>query len=411
MKEYMYPTRESQPSCIILPADAGQFELKASTIHMFPMFRGVNAENPYHHVRDFEDICGTLRFDQMPKESLKLRLFPFSLKEKAKSWLNALQPQSIGTREEITKEFFKKFFPNHKTVEIRQSMNNSVQLEGLDVSTRSTVESMCNGAIIDKSSKEAWNFLFEFTEKNQQWDSIREPIKTTHVANVHIIESDFEGNIKIASLARRIEAIELQQNAKTTAATVRDQIETSHCAACHSSDYLVDCCTDLQAFHEFKVEQANALCQKQEKNPYSQTYNLEWRNHPNFSWSKGPVQGRTTSNNQGYSYLINPKVQPHTQYPVEKKLSLEDSVDLLTQNLLQLNKTTYQRFSSLELKMGQIFDALNEREKGKLPSQPQQNPKSTFQASTSTCNESSQYQVNDITTLRSGKVVDKNVGE
>ncbi|XP_026416244.1 uncharacterized protein LOC113311649 [Papaver somniferum] len=60
--------------------------------------------------------------------------------------------------------------------------------------------------------------------------------------------------------------------------------------------------------------------------------------------------------------------------------------------------------------MGQICDALNERQKGKLPSQPQQIQKSAFQESTSTCNESSHSQVNVVTTLRSGKVVDKNLG-
>ncbi|XP_026410731.1 uncharacterized protein LOC113305955 [Papaver somniferum] len=65
-----------------------------------------------------------------------------------------------------------------------------------------------------------------------------------------------------------------------------------------------------------------------------------------------------------------------------------------------------QRFSSLEIKLGQICDALNEREKGKLPSQPQQNPKGTFQASTSNCNETAHA----VTTLRSGKTVDNNVG-
>lgn len=130
MKEHMYPTRASLPSCIVLPADAGQFELKSSTTHMLPVFRGVDAENPYNHVRDFEDICGTLHFNQMSEESLKLRLFPFSLKEKAKSWLHALQPQSIRTWEDLTKEFFKRFLPNHKTATIRQSLNSFVQLEG-----------------------------------------------------------------------------------------------------------------------------------------------------------------------------------------------------------------------------------------------------------------------------------------
>ncbi|XP_026419792.1 uncharacterized protein LOC113315750 [Papaver somniferum] len=82
----------------------------------------------------------------------------------------------------------------------------------------------------------------------------------------------------------------------------------------------------------------------------------------------------------------------------------------MNQNLLQYQKLNNQRLASLKLKLGQIFDALNEREKGKLPSQPQQNPKSAFQASTSTCNETSHDHVNDVTTLRSGKVVNNNVG-
>ncbi|XP_026396037.1 uncharacterized protein LOC113290669 [Papaver somniferum] len=311
IKEYMYPTRESQPSCIILPADAGRFELKASTIHMLPVFRGVDAENPYHHVRDFEDICGTLRFNQMPEESLKLRLFPFSLKEKAKSWMYALEPQSVRTWDELTKEFFKKFFPNHKTATFRQSLN---------------VESMCNGLFIDKSANEAWTFLIKVAEKTQQWESISEPKKTAPVDNVRRIESNFEEHAKVGSLDRRVEVLEMQKNVKTTAPTLRDQIEMATCAACHSSDHLVDSCPDLHEFQESRVEHANALYHKQENNPYSQTYNPGWRNHPNFSWSKGHIQ------------------------------------------------------------------------------------KSAFQASTSTCDEPSHNQVNVVTTLRSGKVVENNVG-
>ncbi|XP_026458722.1 uncharacterized protein LOC113359273 [Papaver somniferum] len=65
-----------------------------------------------------------------------------------------------------------------------------------------------------------------------------------------------------------------------------------------------------------------------------------------------------------------------------------------------------QRFASLELKLGQIYNALSEREKGNLPSQPQQNLKVTFQESTSNCNETTHA----VTTLRSGKIVDNNIG-
>ncbi|XP_026396815.1 uncharacterized protein LOC113291504 [Papaver somniferum] len=341
LKDYVYPTRASHPSCIVLPETASQFELKASKIYMLPVFRGVHVENPYHHVREFEEICGTLRFTQMPEESLKLRLFPLSLKEKAKSWLYALQPQSIRTRDDLMKEFFRKFFPNHKTATICQSLNGFVQLEGLDVPTRTTVESMCNGLFIDKSVDESWTFLIEIAEKTQQWESIREPRKTSPVADVYRIESDFEGNAKITSLARRVEALEMQKNVKPSATTLRDHVEISICAACNSSDHLVDICPEILAFQESRLEQANALYHKQENNPYSHTYNPGWRNHRNFSWSKGHVQGGTPGNTQGYSYHINPQMQSYTQHPSEKKLSsIEKSVGLLTQNLLQNQKTT-----------------------------------------------------------------------
>ncbi|XP_026378613.1 uncharacterized protein LOC113273058 [Papaver somniferum] len=380
IKDYLYPTRTIQPSCIVPPETAGHFELKASTIHIFPVFRGVDAEKPYHHVRDFEEILGTLRFNQLTEESMKLHLFPFSLKEN-KSWLYALRPRSIRTWDELTKEFFKKFFPNHKTSTIRQDINSFVQLDGLDFATRTLVESMCNGEFTDKSADESWAFLHEVSEKTQQWESDRAPRKSTIRGNVHKIESDFEGNAKIESLV-------------------------SICAACNSSNHLVDNCPQLHAFQESRPEQANVLYQKHENNPYSQTYNPGWRNHPNFSWSKGPVQGGNPGNTQGYSYPRNPQVQSHTQYPVEKRPSFYEGVNQMNQNILQYQKLNDQRFANLELKLGQICDALNEREKGKLPSQPQQNPKGTFQASTSTCNETAHA----VTTLRSGKIVDNNVG-
>ena len=87
LKDYMYPTRTTQPSCITLPTTHATFELKSGLTQMLPVFHGMDQENPYQHVREFEDICGTMRYNHMTEDSLKLRLFPFSLKEKTKAWL------------------------------------------------------------------------------------------------------------------------------------------------------------------------------------------------------------------------------------------------------------------------------------------------------------------------------------
>ena len=85
LKDYMYPTRSTQPFYITLLALTRNFEINTGTIQMLSIFRGLTNENPYQHVTKFEDICGTMKYNQLMEKSLELRLFPFSLKEKTKA--------------------------------------------------------------------------------------------------------------------------------------------------------------------------------------------------------------------------------------------------------------------------------------------------------------------------------------
>jgi len=45
----------------------------------------------------------------------RLKLFPFLLKDKAKTWLQNLRPGSIRVWDEMQQQFLKKFFPSHRT--------------------------------------------------------------------------------------------------------------------------------------------------------------------------------------------------------------------------------------------------------------------------------------------------------
>ena len=48
-------------------------------------------------------------------EWVKLQLFPFSLKERAKEWFNMLRPVSIQTWLNLQKELYKKYFLMSRT--------------------------------------------------------------------------------------------------------------------------------------------------------------------------------------------------------------------------------------------------------------------------------------------------------
>jgi len=51
-------------------------------------FSGEGDENPYLHIRDFEQTCDCLRIEGISDETLCWKLFPFSLKGKARHWYN-----------------------------------------------------------------------------------------------------------------------------------------------------------------------------------------------------------------------------------------------------------------------------------------------------------------------------------
>ena len=44
---------------------------------------------------------------------VRLKLFPFTSKDKAKIWLNSLRPRTIQNWTEMQAEFLKKFFSTH----------------------------------------------------------------------------------------------------------------------------------------------------------------------------------------------------------------------------------------------------------------------------------------------------------
>ena len=53
---------------------------------------------------EFEDVCNTFREGGASIDLMRLKLFPFTLKDKAKIWLNSLRPRSIRTWTDLQAE-------------------------------------------------------------------------------------------------------------------------------------------------------------------------------------------------------------------------------------------------------------------------------------------------------------------
>ena len=122
MRDHIHPPRVSVPSCIIPPAE--DVAVRPYLVPLLPTFHGMENENPYTHIRDFEEVCITFKEGTINMDSLKLKAFPLTLKDKAKIWLNSLRLRTIRSWAELQAEFLKKFFSAHKTNNLKRQITH-----------------------------------------------------------------------------------------------------------------------------------------------------------------------------------------------------------------------------------------------------------------------------------------------
>ena len=66
-------------------------------VPLLPNFHGMENENPYTNIRDFEEVCTTFKEGAFGMDLLKLKAFSFTIKDKAKILLNSLRQGPLGT--------------------------------------------------------------------------------------------------------------------------------------------------------------------------------------------------------------------------------------------------------------------------------------------------------------------------
>jgi len=76
----MNPTRISAPSCIVFSSDASHFNFKLDIIQLLPSFHGLDLENPYLHLREFEEVRNTYNDLNYSTNTIILKLFSFFIK-------------------------------------------------------------------------------------------------------------------------------------------------------------------------------------------------------------------------------------------------------------------------------------------------------------------------------------------
>ena len=114
LKDFTVPNAQGLHSSITRPTvEANNFELKPAFLSMVQQnqFGGSPTDNPNLHLSIFLEYCDTLKLNGVSLDAIRLKLFPFSLKDKARAWLHSLPAGSIITWDQLSRAFLARYFP------------------------------------------------------------------------------------------------------------------------------------------------------------------------------------------------------------------------------------------------------------------------------------------------------------
>ena len=100
MEDFWRPIVQEEYSAVRQPAiEANNFELKPSLITMVQkhQFTGHPSEDPNEHMVRFMRMASTFKLNRVRPEMIKLRLFPFSLRDVAATWFESLPVGLVNT--------------------------------------------------------------------------------------------------------------------------------------------------------------------------------------------------------------------------------------------------------------------------------------------------------------------------
>ncbi|XP_022874195.1 uncharacterized protein LOC111393026 [Olea europaea var. sylvestris] len=220
--------------------------------------------------------------NEVTEDTIRLCLFSFSLRDKAKAWFQSPPYGSITTWDDLAQKFLTKRCPQHgfqKWVQIEIFYN------GLNGQTRTMVDAAARGILMAKTVEVAYALLDDIATNSYQWPSERLGVKK--VAGLHEVDHITALAAQVASLTNQIVTLTSQGNQQK----VNSVISTS-------------------SSHQ-ETEVANEQAQYLNSRNYNQRgsyqanhYHPELRNHENLSYGNNrntlqPPPGLNTQNSDG----------------------------------------------------------------------------------------------------------------
>ncbi|KAK8619607.1 hypothetical protein V6N13_135889 [Hibiscus sabdariffa] len=286
------------PTVTIPEFEAEHFELKPVMFNMLNtlgQFGGSPAENARQHLKSFLEICNSFKIHGVSNDVLKLKLFPYSLRDKAKEWWNNLPPGSLQSWTELCRSFLAKFSYTNMTDNLRNQITSFRQEDdeamheawehyrdlfrrcpkhGLPEWTQvsifynfvNTPDASANDTLLDKPPRESLEILEKLAQNDYQYPTTRRGNTRRGTAQ---LDSSDTILAQISALTNMVKNMQRQSNTQEVKAL------DAFCELCGNNH---------DALEYGQAPESSCYVGNFNKNMMSNTYNPAWRKHPNFSW-------------------------------------------------------------------------------------------------------------------------------
>jgi hypothetical protein len=89
---------------------------------MKEQFCGASTDDAAAHLNNFVELCEMQKYKDVVGDIIKLKLFPFSLRGKAKDWLLSLPKNSIDSLGKCKDVLIGKYYPPAKIIALRSDI-------------------------------------------------------------------------------------------------------------------------------------------------------------------------------------------------------------------------------------------------------------------------------------------------
>ena len=126
LSDYVGPVLQRPVTRIHAPLTRGANYTISHVMSMLPIFHVKPSEDPYRHVDQLFQVCEINHLQNVPADTMKMELFPATVRDRAKDWFLKLVKEFTSWTE-MKNKFFRKYYSVGKTTSIRKAIGEFTQ--------------------------------------------------------------------------------------------------------------------------------------------------------------------------------------------------------------------------------------------------------------------------------------------